>query len=135
MFLSLLPPIMQRWNWGIPVAISEPVGAGAQPLQWDKLKFNQIGLFDLRSRIGVFSSEPGVYDRHRAQFEAADLTWFASGLSTDNLHLTKNVFPPEFNTLRHGMPSGQAGSQARAAIRTRIQKLTFDLVCINPACT
>jgi len=48
------------------------------------------------------------------------------------LHLTQNAFPPEFNALRQGMPSGQAGSQARAAIRTCIQKLTFDLVRIIP---
>jgi hypothetical protein len=126
---------MQHWNWGIPVAISEPPGASAQPLAWDLLKFNQIGLFDVRRRIGVFATEPGVYDRHRAQFDAADLAWFAAGLSTDVLHLTQNAFPPEFDVLRQGMPLGQAGSQARAAIRTRIQKLTFDLVCIIPVCT
>jgi hypothetical protein len=124
---------MLRFNWGIPVTISEPVGAGAQPSQWDRLKFNQIGLFDLRRRIGVFPSEPRVYDRHRAQFDAADLAWFTSGLSTDILHLAQNVFPPEFHTLRQGMPSGQPGTQARSAIRSRIQKLTFDLVCNIPA--
>jgi hypothetical protein len=131
----LASPIMQHWNWGIPVTIPEPSHAGAQPLGWDLLKFNQIGLFDLRRRMGVFPSEPGVYDKHRAQFDAADLAWFASGLSTDVLHLTQNAFLPEFNGLRQGMPSGTAGSQARAVIRTRIQKLTFDLVCIISICT
>jgi hypothetical protein len=126
---------MQSWNWGIPVAIYEPTGASAQPLGWDLLKFNQVGLFDVRRCIGVFATEPGVYDRHRAKFDAADLTWFAAGLSTDVLHFTQNVFPPEFGILRQGMPSGQAGSQARAAIRSHIQKLTFDLVRMIPVCT
>lgn len=113
---------------------SKPPGAGDYPLGWDLLKFNQIGLFDVRRRIGVFATEPGVYDRHRARFDAADLAWFAAGLSTDVLRLTQNMFPPEFNDLREGMPSGEASSRARAAIRTRIQKLTFDLVCIT-VCT
>ena len=119
---------MQHWNWGIPVAIPEPPNAGAQPLGWDDLKFNQIGLFDIRRRIGVFASEPGVYDKHRTQFNAADLAWFASGLSTDIIQLTQNVFTHEFNILRQGMPSGQTSSQVWAVIHTRIQKLTFDLV-------
>jgi hypothetical protein len=129
--------MQSQWNWGISVAnpIFEPPGAGAQPLGWNLLRFNQIGLFDVRRRIGVFATEPGVYDTHRAKFDAADLAWFAAGLSTDVLHLTQNVFPPEFHVLRQGMPSGDPGSQARAAIRTRIQKLTFDLVCIIPVCT
>ena len=125
---------MQRWNWGIPVTISEPLGASPQPQGWNLLKFNQIGLFDLRRRIGVFASEPGVYNDHRARFDAADLAWFAAGLSTEVLHLAQNAFPPEFSTLRHTTPSGQVGSHARSALRTRVQKLTFDLVCIIQMC-
>jgi hypothetical protein len=121
---------MHRWNWGIPVSILEPPGAGTQPLGWQQLRFNQIGLYDLRRRIGVFASEPGVYDNHRARFDSADLAWFAAGLSTEVLHLTQNAFPPELQNLRQGMPTGPVGSQARAAIRARIQKLTFDLVRI-----
>ena len=101
---------MQHWNWGIPIAIPEPPNAGAQPLGWDNLKFNQIGLFDIRCRIGVFASEPGVYDKHHTRFDAADLAWFASGLSTDVIQLTQNVFAHEFNILCQGMPSGQTGS-------------------------
>ena len=125
---------MQHWNWGIPVSIPEPPGAGAQPLGWQHLKFNQIGLFDIRRRIGVFASEPGVYDNHRARFDSADLAWFAAGLSTEVLHLAQTSFAPEFHTLRQGMPTGQVGSQTRAAIRACIQRLTFDLVCATPLC-
>ena len=129
------PPVMQHWNWGIPVAISEPPGASAQPLGWDLLKFNQISLFDIRHCISVFATEPGVYDRHHAQFDAMDLAWFAAGLSSDVLHLTQNAFPPEFDILHHGMPLGQVGLQAQAAIHTHIHKLTFDLVCIILLCS
>ena len=121
---------MQRWNWGIPITIPEPPGASRQPLGWNQLKFNQIGLFDIRRHIGVFPSEPGVYNDHHARFDAADLAWFAAGLSREVLHLTKNTFPPEFSTLRQTTLSGQVGSHARSALRTRVQKLTFDLVCI-----
>jgi hypothetical protein len=123
---------MHHWNWGIPVDIPEPPGAGPQPLGWQHLKFNQIGIYDIRRRIGVFASEPGIYDNHRARFDSADLAWFAAGLSTEVLHLTQNAFPPEFQDLHSGTPTGPAGSQARAAIRARIQRLTFDLVCIIP---
>lgn len=73
---------------------------------------HQIGLLDLRHRIGVFASEPGVYNNHRTQFNAADLAWFAAGLSTEVLHLAKNALPPEFSTVRHGVPPGQVGSLA-----------------------
>ena len=125
---------MQHWNWGIPVSILEPPGASPQPQAWNELKFNPIGLFDLRRRIGVFASEPGVYNDHRTRFDAADLTWFAAGLSTEVLHLTQNAFPPEFSTLRQTTPTGQVGSHARSALRTRVQKLTFDLVCIIQTC-
>ena len=122
--------MMHNWNWGIPVSIPEPLGAGPQPQKWNQLKFNQIGLFDLRRRIGAFASEPGVYEEHRTRFDAADLAWFAAGLSTEVVHLTQNAFPPDFSTLRLAAPTGQAGSYARSALRTRVQKLTFDLVCI-----
>ena len=125
---------MQRWNWGIPVTIPEPPGASPQPQSWNQLTFNQIGLFDLRRRIGIFASEPGVYNDHHTRFNAADLAWFAAGLSTEVLHLTQNAFPPELSTLRHATPSGQVGSHARSALHTHIQKLTFDLVCIIQMC-
>ena len=92
------------------------------------IKFNQISLFDIHHHIGVFASEPGVYNKHRTRFDTADLAWFASGLSTDIIQLTQNAFMHEFNILRQGMPSGQTGSQARAVIHTHTQKLTFDLV-------
>ena len=103
---------MQHWNWGIPVSILEPPGASPQPQAWNKLKFNPTGLFDLRRRIGVFASEPGVYNDHCTRFNAADLAWFAAGLSTEVLHLTQNAFAPEFSTLRQTTPTGQVGTHA-----------------------
>ena len=121
---------MHHWNWGIPVSILEPPGAGTQPLGWQQLRFNQLRLYDLRRCIGVFTSEPGIYDNHHAQFASADLAWFATGLSTEVLHLTQNVFPLELQNLRQGMPTRPVGSQAQAAIHACIQKLTFDLVRI-----
>jgi len=121
---------MHSWNWGIPVTIPAPPGARPQPQGWNQLKFNQLGLFDLRRRIGVLASEPGVYNDHRTRFDAADIAWFAAGLSTEVIHLAPNAFPPEMSALRHATPSGQVGSLARSALRTRVQKVTFDLVCI-----
>ena len=121
---------MQHWNWGIPVTIPEPPGASPQPQDWNQLKFNQLGLFDLCHRIGVFALEPGVYNNHRTQFDATDLAWFAAGLSTEVLDLAQNSFPPELSTLRHTT----IGSQARSALRTCVQKLCFDLVCIIQMC-
>ena len=100
---------MQHWNWGIPTGILKPPGASPQPQAWNELKFSPIGLFDLRRHIGVFASEPGVYNDHCTQFDATDLAWFAAGLSTEVLHLTQNAFPPEFSTLRQTTPTGEVG--------------------------
>jgi hypothetical protein len=102
--------------------IPHPSGAGPNPLPWDLLKFNQIGLYDIRRRIGVFPSHPGVYEKHRARFDAADLAWFASGLSSDVIRLAQDENPPEF--LSHINDD----DNARDVIRTNIRKLTFDLV-------
>lgn len=114
---------MLGWNWGIPVEILPPSGARPNPLEWDLLKFNRIGLYDLRRRIGV-PQEPGLYEKYRERFDAADLAWFASGLSTDVTHFNAKKFPPEFFSIREGIPS-------RSLTRSHIQKLTFDLVSIT----
>ena len=97
---------------------------------WNQLKFNQIGLIDLPRRIGLIQREPHIYNHHRTQFDAADIAWFASGLSSEILYLAPNKFPPELNTLRDGMGFGSAGSMDRLLLHTHVKKVTFDLVCI-----
>jgi hypothetical protein len=123
-YLSLLP-IMQSSNM--------PPDS-AQPIDWDHILFNQLGLLTVRDRIGAIQSDRGFYQRHRSKFDATDITWFASGLSSKVLHLTQTEFPAELMELRNGSPAGSDGSSFRKRIRNQIQRLTFDLVCIITAC-
>ncbi|KAJ6617354.1 hypothetical protein B0H10DRAFT_1948429 [Mycena sp. CBHHK59/15] len=95
------------------------------------VKFTQalpVGLYDLRRRIGIFAHERGIFQRYQHRFLAADIAWFAAGLSTDASHTPPtNAFFPEFDTLRRNVPSGPLGTEARKSMAERIQTLTYDL--------
>lgn len=108
-----------------------PSGAGAQPLvPLSQVKYNALGIYDLRRHCGTLPHEPGVYETHRPCFDAADLAWIATSLSlaSNSQPIPPNSFPPELAVLRHGMPSNS--SATRAAMRARLQKLIFNLVCV-----
>lgn len=112
------------------VNIPEPPGAGAKPQPLSQVKYNTIGIYDIRRHCGAHPHEPGVYDTHRACFDAADLAWIATSLNlaSNSQPIAPNSFPPEFSVLRQGMPSNSSGT--RAAMRARLQKLIFNLVCV-----
>ena len=103
-----------------PVSISSfPIMQGSPPeppLELNELKYDQRGLRDLRQHLGVW---PHVLEQtHGPSFDAADIAWIFDHAQ----------FPPEFSTLREGMPKGKPGSMERASMRSRLQKLLFDLV-------
>jgi hypothetical protein len=113
-----------RW----PLVFPFPVMQGPPlPLLKD-LKYNQRGLQDLRRHLGVLPQ--GMYNAHRPSFDAADIAWIATalGLASSTDSISPNHFPPELNTLREGMPRGNSGATIRALMRSRLQKLVFDLV-------
>lgn len=73
-----------------------------------------------------------MYNTHRPSFNAADIAWITTtlGLASATNPIADNRFPPELITLREGMPKGTQGSNERASMRFRIQKLVFDIVSV-----
>jgi hypothetical protein len=54
-----------KFKWGIAVDI--PVlhfGDSGLP-QWANLKFNLLGIYNLRRHIGALASEPGVFTQYQ----------------------------------------------------------------------
>ena len=101
-----------------------------QPIPLNELKYNPRGLHDLRRHLGVLSRD--MYNTHRPSFDAADIAWIATtlGLASSTDHIAHNRFPPELITLREGMAKGNPGATERALMRSRLQKLVFDVVSV-----
>jgi hypothetical protein len=106
-----------------------PPGGEGPLLLWADLKFNPLGLYNLRRRLGVLTKEPGIFLQYKDAFLASDIAWFAAGASTDGTHvLPMGSFHPSFETFRMNTPQGSAGQKLRTDVRKQIQNLTFDLV-------
>ena len=109
--------------------LQPPVGYGGQPLPWSDLKFNPLGLYSLRRRLGMLSDQRGIFTRYQQSFLASDLAWFAAGASEDKMHhVQPNTFHSLFGVSRENTPTGALGSKLRAGIREHLRQLTFDLV-------
>lgn len=132
-FLFTILPLLMH-NRGTPVKNPAPPG-GAQPKPLSQIKYNIDGIHNVRRHCGTFLHEPGVYNANRSCFDAADLAWIATFLSlaSNSKLISANSLPPEFAVLRDGM-SVNSG-ETRAVMRTQLQKLVFDLVCVFCALT
>ena len=99
----------------------------ADPL--NELKYNPHGLKDLHQYLGALPDN-GIYKAHHSLFDAADIAWIATtlGLASSTAPIDYNNFPLELITLRDGMPKGNKGATERAFMRSRIQKLVFNVV-------
>ncbi|KAJ7860597.1 hypothetical protein B0H14DRAFT_3622342 [Mycena olivaceomarginata] len=122
-------------DWGIPgIDIPVPptrVGLSRDILTFRQLRFSPLGLYDLRRRLGVQPSEPGIFQRFRNRFLTSDIAWFAGGASTDSKHVpTTPGFFPEFTALRDSLPTGPVGNEARKALNERMQHAVFDLATL-----
>ena len=118
-------------NWGTKVNIPAPPGAGDKPQPLSQVKYDTVGLYDVRRHCGALPHEPGIYDIHRACFDVADLAWIATSLdlASNSQTIAQNTFPPEFKCLRDGMPP--KSSAKRTTMRAALQKLIFNLVCLS----
>jgi hypothetical protein len=102
---------------------------GGPLLPWSELKFNPVGLCNLRNRLGRFPKEPGIFTRHQERFLASDIAWFAAGASDDdNHHVKPDTFHELFKVCRENLPTGPQGHQLWSSFRQNLQQLTFDLV-------
>ncbi|KAJ7236998.1 hypothetical protein C8J57DRAFT_1529799 [Mycena rebaudengoi] len=127
-----------HWNWGLPgTNVPFPPGPGHSepsplPLDYSQLKFNPIGLYDLRRLQGVLISQPGVYNTHKDRFDASDMAWSFTGASEDGQHeVAPGKFAAAFFTLRKSLPSDDMGWEIRKRFSERICKLLFDGMCGN----
>jgi hypothetical protein len=118
-----------KFKWGAPINIPMPPSGDGELPPWTDLKFNPLGIYNLRRRIGVLAREPGVFTRYQHQFEAADVAWFAAGASEDNNHhIPADSFHHAFDILRADLPSGDEGGKWRKLLRSRLKNILFDLV-------
>ncbi|KAJ7164605.1 hypothetical protein C8R43DRAFT_1122484 [Mycena crocata] len=86
-----------------------------EPLPLELLKFNPLGLYDLRRRLGVYRRNPNVWNKYSDKFTAADLAWLAHGASNDGQHhpAASAGFFPEFEAFRASVAATPAGYTAR----------------------
>jgi hypothetical protein len=95
--LSLMSLPSHLWNWGIPGIRypPPPVAQGGSPSDnpppFSDLKFNPLGLYHLRHRLGMLVNEPGAFTEFQDRFNAANLAWLASGASEDGQHALNPV--------------------------------------------
>ena len=111
------------------VHLQSPPGAEGPLPSWADLKFNPVGLYSLRRRLGTLPKEPGIFTRYKNSFLGSDIAWFAAGASEDNKHhIQRDTFHPLFTISRENLPIGPQGNQLRNGVRTNLRQLTFDLV-------
>jgi hypothetical protein len=123
---------MSPFNWGVTVDIPCPPGGNSPIPAWTELKFNPLGLYNLRRRLGALPKEPGIFTRFKESFLASDIAWLAAGASEDGSHhLLHDRFHPLFQTFREHTPTGSSGQKLRNDVRKRIQQLLFDTVFFN----
>lgn len=123
-----------HWNgWSTPVDIKAPPGGDSPTVpDWADLKFNPLGIYNLRRRLGALPKEPGIFMRYKPKFLQSDLAWFSSGLHNDGQHMTpSNVYHQLFNTAREHTGTGEAATKRRNALRDTVRDQVFDTVSIS----
>lgn len=116
-------------GWGTPIDISIPPGGDGNVPDWSDLKFNPLGLYNLRRRLGALHREPGVFMRYKANFLSSDLAWFASGMHKDGQHATpRDTYHPLFLTAREHTGTGEPATKLRNKLRDAVRDEIFDLV-------
>lgn len=105
-------------------------GIKGPPPAWSELKFNPVRLYSLCHHLGLIPQEPGIFQCYQQLFLAADLVWFAAGLSEDNHHgLNRDTFHAAFQVFRENTPAGKRGNTLWSNLCQDIHQLIFDLVC------
>ena len=108
---------MKEFSWGIPVDIPCPPGGEGPLPSWSELKFNPLGLYNLRRRLGALWKEPGIFMQHKSAFLASDIAWFAAGASVDGAHgIPSDAFHPLLETFCEHSPQGPAGQRLRTDV-------------------
>jgi hypothetical protein len=118
-----------RQNYTLPNSEQPPFATSPVPSTLGELKFNPLGVYNLRRFIGTLPEDPKAYETFCTRFDAADIAYFAAGCATDGEH---NVGKDRFHLMVEDMYSCKYGSfsyESRKKLRDRVQALTFDMVC------
>jgi hypothetical protein len=119
------------FSWSIPANIPKPDGVVAPLIPWERLKFNPIGLLNLRRHLHAHPTESDIFKRYENRFIASDVAWFSAGLSNDGHHQTRtDSFHSLFDELRQNVPKTSEGKQQRRDLQMKVQNLAFDIVSI-----
>lgn len=120
------------WSgWHTDAHIPVPIPARPSPYvpDWSRLKFNPLGLYDLRRNLGAFPDEPGIFTTYKNQFMQSDIAWFAAGLHSDGQHTTPvDGYHPLFFTVREHTGTGEPAKKLRNHLRDSIRDAIFDMV-------
>jgi hypothetical protein len=121
---------MHWLGWRTTVDISTPPGGATDTVpSWSDLKFNPLGLYNLRRRLGAVPDQPGAFMRHKHNFLHSDISWFAAGLHTDGQHVTPvDQFHILFQTAREHTGFGLHAHKLRNEVRNNVRDAVFDLV-------
>ena len=114
------------WSgWGTSVHIPAPLNAPDNPIPFERLKFNPIGLYDLQRRLGVLATSRGIFTQYQHNFLASDHACFAAGCHNNGNHdVPTGEFHPFFKIAREG-----STHEKRTSLRKRLVDLLFDVVC------
>jgi len=100
-------------------------------LPWTELKFDLMGLQNLRWILGFHSSMSNLFPTRQAHFEASDIAWLAAGTHSDGNHAqNSHEFHPMYMQLYND--TRNAGKLERKALIQKIEFLVYDLVCDIP---
>jgi hypothetical protein len=116
-------------GWGIPNDMPVPPGGDGPVPPWTDLKFNPLGIYNLRRRLGALCQEPGVFMHHKDRFLSSDIAWFSGGLHNDGQHSTsRDTFHSLFHTARDNTGTGEPATKLRNKLRDSVCDLMFDTV-------
>ncbi|KAJ7170392.1 hypothetical protein C8R43DRAFT_1120824 [Mycena crocata] len=135
------PPRPLVYDWQAPgVGVAKlPVAPprhnnlpGPRPIDIEYLKFNPIGLFELRRNLGVFPERPSLWNDFHRRWESSDIGFFVGGASSDGQHhaIAGSGFFPAFEALRESVPANDVGYAARRKFVDRVQQHLFDVATI-----
>jgi hypothetical protein len=128
--LRLLPSYPMHWSgWGTHIDIPVPPGGTGDVPAWSDLKFNPLGIYNLRRRLGALQHEPGVFMRYKSNFASSDVAWFSAGMHNDGQHMTpRDTYHPLFMTAREHTGTGESATRLRNKLRDSVRDEIFDMV-------
>ena len=127
----LLFTLMSWSGWGTHVDIAVPPGGNGGLPEWSELKFNPLGLYNLRRRLGALKREAGVFMRYKDRFLQSDIAWFTAGLHNDGQHITsRDTYHPLFLTAREHTGTGEPANKLRNKLRDAVRDHVFDTVSL-----